>query len=566
VNREASRITRRSFALALGAAGTPGQLESQTPRTALLGEPVRILGNRLVFNGWHWVRPGGFAWVSPKQPGGGLEADVAPGEAQIRRTDVPWGVELVTHPAERVGPLLRPEAPWEEGVGVKFTTVRKDQGMYRAWGMPTDTSGRPKGQRFFCYYESHDGYAWKRPVVGICPFEGSMANNILNRSTHDYTKADKSTPMEFRKPEVYSGTVFLDPSAGAAERYKLIALGNIGKETFDRYRRQRPGAFDAREEDDFDEKDGAKAVRGGVSPDGIHWQFLPDPLVVEPSDTHLVACFDPNLRRYVAYTRKRTGMRRAEGRSAREQRTTDPLRRCVGRSETGDFRAFPVSEVVLELAPHHPPAAELYTNCRTALPGAPDHHLMFPALWSNWDDTTRFPVAVSPDGVRWNWLPGDPVFGPGPPGEWDAGAIFTFPEMTELGDGSWVLPYVGYNVPHKYPRGQWRFMPGYARWPGGRVVGIRADREGGFATIGLIPPGRELRINVRGGSVRVEAAGLDGLPLPGRSFADCSEVRGDHRGAVVGWRGGSGLNHRVDQAVLLRFQLRQATVFWVEFA
>jgi hypothetical protein len=42
------------------------------------------------------------------------------------------------------------------------------------------------------------------------------------------------------------------------------------------------------------------------------------------------------------------------------------------------------------------PSEQLYTNCRTAIPGAPDQHLMFPAIWNgSVDDTTRIAMASS---------------------------------------------------------------------------------------------------------------------------------------------------------------------------
>jgi hypothetical protein len=43
-------------------------------------------------------------------------------------------------------------------------------------------------------------------------------------------------------------------------------------------------------------------LRGEVSPDGIQWKALPDPLVVEYCDTWNAAYFDTALREYVIYT------------------------------------------------------------------------------------------------------------------------------------------------------------------------------------------------------------------------------------------------------------------------
>lgn len=562
-------ISRRDLLLAgysQGALLTMSRADAEQVRfTANLGEPVRLLGKRMAFTGWQWIRPGGFAWVATGRPAGRLQEDVAPGEAELRTKDVARGLRLVTHPGERTGPLLQPEAPWEDGVGVTFTTLLKDQGMYRAWSLPTNTSGRPRGQRFFTYFESSDGYAWNRPKLRLFEYEGSRENNILNRSSHDYTKATPQTPVQFRKPELYSGSVFIDPAAKTGEKYKLIALGNIGKEAFERYLKRRPNDVDWRDSEDS-EKEGAKSVRGAVSRDGIEWSILPDPVVIEPSDTHVVTYYDQNLGKYVLYTRKRNGPLRATTKP--QPGTTDPLRRCIGRTESEDFLRFPVSEIALEIGPMHGPSDELYTNGRTSIPGGPDHHLMFPALWSNADDSTRFPLATSADGKRWQYLPGEPVFASSPYGHWDGGCVFLYPELTEMADGSWILPYAGYNVPHKYPRGQWRFAPGYAIWRSGRLVGLRADEQGSFTTIAILPPGRKLYLNAvtaRAGFVKVEATSMNGKILPGRSFSESSAVVGDHRRAAIAWGQQTDLGHRDGEAVMLRFQLCQATLYWVDF-
>ena len=115
------------------------------------------------------------------------------------------------------------------------------------------------------------------------------------------------------------------------------------------------------------------AIRGGVSPDGIHWTTLPDPLSVEFSDTRITAYYDELLRKYVMYTRwwsvgpqtrqvpVNIGMSGWSG----------PGRRSIGRSETADFRHFGVSQMIYEPTPDMAPSDVFYTNCRTSIPGRP---------------------------------------------------------------------------------------------------------------------------------------------------------------------------------------------------
>jgi hypothetical protein len=146
--------------------------------------------------------------------------------------------------------------------------------------------------------------------------------------------------------------------------------------------------------------------------------------------------------------------------------------------------------------------------------------------------------------------------------------MFAHPNLLELANGDWVLPYTGYNVPHKYPRQLWHYSLGYATWPKGRMVALEAPDRGEFATVGIMPPGRKLKINaqtVRGGSIVVEVAGLDGKPLENRSFADATPKTGDLHWALLDWKSSDDLGHAGNAPIMLRFRMDQAQLFGLEF-
>jgi hypothetical protein len=148
------------------------------------------------------------------------------------------------------------------------------------------------------------------------------------------------------------------------------------------------------------------SIRGAVSGDGIRWTKLPEPLVVEYSDTEIAAYYDPALRKYVMYTRYwSVGPRTDRLPPDIRHCWTGVERRSIGRSETSDFRRFPPSELLLEPPPQLSPSDVLYTNCRTTIPGAPNHHLMFPAIWHVDRDNTSIAVLSSHDGKVWHWTP-----------------------------------------------------------------------------------------------------------------------------------------------------------------
>ena len=506
------------------------------------GDPYVLSGKRVVFTNWHYVHPGGFSWVNDAGEGVTVSGSEGPWDAHFRRGEYPHGIRLRALPAQRVGPLLALEKPWE-GKGIRIATMLADGGKFRGWGNSQDADGNGHA----CYFESADGLQWERPNLGQVEFAGGRENNLM-----DYQP----------------GCVFIDPSAPPEERYKEVDLRDLSDAEFEAYKQLRPDAWESRAH--RSDVGHTYAVTGGVSADGLRWARLPEPLVVEHSDTQPVCMFDEQLGKYVLYTRNWSVGARAEG--AADDRGLSWIgvgRRSIGRSESADFHRFPLSEIILEPGPDVLPSDTLYTNCKTTIPGAPDQHLLFPTVWHTSDDTTSIALASSRDGRVWHWLPGSPVAHTPPFGEWDGGCMFAHPNLLELPTGDFVLPYTGYLFPHKYPRGQWRYQPGLLVWPKGRLIALEAEDRGEFSTVAFMPPGRKLLTNCltqRAGSILVEVAGRSGgEPLPGRSFAECDPIIGDRFRHPVTWKGESDLGFEAGNPVLLRFRLEKAAIYCLDF-
>lgn len=543
-------VTRRQAMQAVAAPALGGLFggaalaESPTSRpTAPLdprspsGEPYALAGRRIVFTNWFWIRPGQFAWLDETGANVTVAGSVGAWGAELRKADVPHGIRLVAEPARRGEPVIRAERPWET-VGIGVATLLHDGDRYRLWARCAgkEASG-------FAMYESKDGIAWERPELGQVEVKGGRANNLI------------AFPQ---------GSVFRDPVGAPDARYKMITEGQFPPEVVRRYIERRPDAWEWRHQrTDIGHLYG---IKGAVSPDGVHWKAIDEPLVVEHSDTQIIACYDERLGKYVIYTRTwMTGPRAAAMGDAPGQSWIAPGRRSIGRTESEQFRDFPLSDTVLTPGPEVAASEVYYTNCYTRVPGAPDHHLMFPAVWGMHDDATWITVASSPDGRVWNFVPGARVLDTAPFGAWDGGCIFATPNLVELPDGRWVLPYTGYAFPHKYPRGQWTYSTGYASWPYGRLIAVEATERGEFATVGFMPPTPRVRLNVvaaRGGSVRVEAADVSGNPLPGRTFADAVPVIGDQPAAPVRWKEQDEIGR---EGVILRFRLDRAKIYAIDF-
>jgi hypothetical protein len=78
------------------------------------------------------------------------------------------------------------------------------------------------------------------------------------------------------------------------------------------------------------------------------------------------------------------------------------------------------------------PSELLYTNCYTTIPGAPDHHLMFPTVWDTDSDSTHLEMAAGHDGRLWNWVPGGRLMETAEFGRFDGGSVFWHPNLIEL--------------------------------------------------------------------------------------------------------------------------------------
>lgn len=483
-----------------------------TPRV-IQGEPYELLGKRIVFTNWYYIQPGDLDWLNKDGKSVYVEGNEGLFDAHHVGVNAPYGIRIQARKPEIVGPLNRPGR-----------CILQDGGVYKGW---TSTH----------YYESADGMLWEDK--GELVFEGVHEDGIHH--------------------------VFIDPSADPGERFKAVWVGHCTRAEFEVFRAKRPEGWEPRALLHLGEKDEVACLKGSVSPDGIHWRALPEPLVVEYADTLNTAYYDPVRKRYVLYTRYWSLGPRSD-RLPPDIRNcwTGVGRRAIGRSESSDFRQFPPSEMILEAPPEMLPSETLYTNCYTTVPGAPDQHLMCPAVWNaSIDDTTRIVMASSHDGRVWHWVPGGDLLHTGPFGQWDGGCIWATPNLTELPNGDWALPYIGHNLPHKYPRGQRQGGEGYAVWRKGRMLALEAEEMGECTLIPVIAAGRTLKINAltrRTGWVRIEVRGIDS-----RTLGQCKKIVGDQHWTTVEWEDGPDLRIEPGQPITLRLQLYQAALFGMEF-
>lgn len=478
------------------------------------GVPYELAGNRIAFSNWHYIQPGDLGWRNKAGQAVGTDDNEDPLDATHVAIEAPRGIELCVESPQLTSPFERPHR-----------MILRDGAVYKGW---TDSH----------YYESADAIHWEQKAR--LQYDGPFTDDLYQ--------------------------VFIDPSAAPDARFKAVWTSTIDRPQFEAFRAARPHDWEPRATLHLQENKVA-CLRGGVSADGVHWQLLTEPLVVEYCDTWNTAYYDAILKQYVLYTRQwSVGPRSPRLPPDIRNSWTGFGRRAIGRTSSQDFGRFPVSETILEPTPEMLPSEQLYTNCYTTVPGAPEQHLMFPTIWNgSGDDTTRITLATSHDGRVWHWAPGREVLRTQAFGAWNGGCIWATPNLIELPGGDWALPYLAHSLPHKYPRGQNVGKTAYAVWPRGRLICVEAADRGEFTLVPLIAPGKTLKINAvtrRTGWIKVEVAGV-----AGRSESDCAPIVGDQHWTPVAWNGDTdlGIGNELSQPLVLRIKLYQAKLYGLQF-
>lgn len=482
----------------------------------------------LPFLDWSMIWPGsvgydpnGAAWVS----------------------EAPQGVKLSVQQAQKSAPVLIPDRPWEEGT-LNYTTVLYDAGRYRMW---YNSGGS------LCYAESPDGFNWTKPALGLLEHEGSRMNNMVY-------------------PKIIEGSVFRDPRGSEAERYKLVAMNAWGEyedkivATADLGRvvqeLHAQGLSDAQIYGSHLQLKGA--VMGAVSPDGLHWTDLPEPLFEHFSDTQNVVLFDEQLGKYVGYFRYGPGSLEPDG------------RRSITRAESDDFRHWPLPRVVLQPDCQELPTDDYYTNAYCRYPRNLPYHLMFPAIYRRLRDDMEVRLAVSRDGFNWDWPERVSLATPDPGDSGAIGGFYACPELVPLPDQRWGLLLRA--EPQFHNEGYYHKATGrggyfcWAMWRPDRLVALEAPVEGRVTLNPHQVQADRISLNYQtepNGWIKVEIieaalwppAHLE--PLAGYAFADCEPLRGDSLEGELRWQNSADIAALRGRRICLRIELYRARLFSV---
>lgn len=467
--------------------------------------------------------------------------------------DPPEGVRLAVEPARKSDVFFAGQSPWERDARVRISTVIYENGRYRLWYSFTRTS-KAASDSFTAYAESSDGFEWERPELGLVEFEGSTKNNIVS------------------SPEHFLQTIFIDPDAPPESRYKAIApqgrYFRNGK--YDPNMTQQEAKKLMRDldlggvapEDRRKQIQIHSTVRASVSPDGLRWTNLENPLIdVGPTalDTHNMATYDPFEQRYVLYLRG----------------GSDERRRHVRRADSKQFRDFENLRPCLVCDPQDHMSDDIYNPCYNPYPGGRQFYLMFPSFYHRVESTVDAYLAVSRDSHLWQRPERRPIIDLSyENGEY--GAIYAGPGLVALESGEWRLPIAGFQRKHDFrgrdskPQKPENGDIRWAVWGADRLCGLEAAGEGRVILNMRKCAGEQMRLNYRtekDGWVKVELIEPTSTPprpitpFEGFSLAEAETLNGDELARVVHWNGKSDLSSLAGREVALRLHLNKAKVF-----
>ena len=464
----------------------------------------------------------------------------------------PRGIKLSIEQARKSDQFVAKERPWEQKANLRIIMLLQEKGRLRLWYNLHRLDAI--GEGWACYAESEDGYNWQRPDLGLVEYEGSTKNNILATGTSNCLHSlfvDPVAPPEERYKAVYPGGQYyrdgvLDPDMDRKKAKELLIAMDVGGVSPEE-RRQKLSV--------------RQALKAAVSPDGIQWTDLAEPILDVGQtnlDTHNLCTYDPYTGKYVAYLR---------GHIER--------RRLVRRAEGTDFRQLQEPHACLLPDPQDPIDDDFYNPCYCPYPGR-QLYLMFPSVYHRIESTVDIQLAVSRDSYNWQRPERRPIVDLAYAGG-EYGTVYASPNLVTF-DREWWLPLNCTPRRHDFlDRGATKPEQGelrWAIWQEDRLVGLEAEGDGFFVLVQRQCAGQQLRLNYRtaaDGWIKLELVEQPHTPpqpvepYEGFGLEAAETLSGDELSRVVCWNGSSDLSALKGKDVSVRIHMYKAKIFSIAF-
>lgn len=435
------------------------------------------------------------------------------------------GAELrLQQPVERET-VIRFDAPWE-GRYVGYVTVFQDGERVRMYyrGLPTAGADGSDAE-VTCYAESKDGLNFEKPHLGLFETHGTRENNVV---------------LANLAPFSHNFAPFLDSREGvpADERYKAVAgTSETGLLPF-------------------------------ASADGLNWRKLKEEAIITEGafDSQNVAFWSEAEQQYLCYFRTWSGGG-YEG------------IRSVSRCTSTDFRTWSAPQ---PMTFGDRPLEHLYTNETLPYFRAPQLYVAIAARFmpgravvteeeaktlgieSNyWKDISDNVFMSSRGGTQYDRTFMEGFIRPGIGLEnWTSRTNYPAYGILQTSEKEMSL-----YVQHNYGQPTAHLVR-YSLRPDG-FISLHGPYAGGEATTKPFSfTGNDLYLNYStsaAGFVKVEVQDETGKALEGYSEADAPEIIGNALDRPVRWNSGKSVAELAGKAVRLRFILKDADVFSLQF-
>lgn len=412
-----------------------------------------------------------------------------------------------------------------EGRYCGYVTVFEDAGKYRMYYRGNPLAGKDGSDwEVTCYAESVDGLSFTKPALGLHEYEGSSANNII---------------IANHAPFSHNFAPFRDtrPGVPADQQYKAVAgTSETGLHAF-------------------------------YSADGIHWTLQEQPMITEGAfDSQNVAFWSETEQQYVCYFRTwhQGGFKGF---------------RSVSRATSPDFVTWSDPK---EMDFGHTPREHLYTNQTLPYFRAPHIYL----------------------AVAARFMPGRRVVSEQEAAEFGVEARYSGDcsdsvLLTSRGGNAYARQFMGGFLKPGIGYENWTSRTNYPAWgivpTGDREISLYVQKNYGQPTAGLqrysLRPdgfaaveapyeggelitktltfsGTSLYLNYAtsaAGSIKVELLDGDGVVIPGYEAEACFEIIGNEVSRAVTWNESKDISALSGTPVRLRFIMKDAHLYALQF-
>ncbi len=428
---------------------------------------------------------------------------------------------FVEHPQRTsLDPVLRAEAPWEQGHVSLWGSVLHDGSQFQMWylAIPPD---RRRGYDRICYATSPDGVNWTRGDFDRYPLPEAPRNNLVYR--------DEQLPRIRRS---HPFTVIRDPhEPDPQRRYKFVGYMN--------------------------DADHNRGYSVGFSPDGIDWTCAPRVLLPRGDRTAVGQDFVNG-----GFVMTSRGDNRGRDREAGHK-----TRRDIAISRSPDLLNWTPGVRVFEGDDDDPPGTEFYGM---ALFMWGNQWIGYLEYYDPLNEILNVQLTTSRDGDRWERACSRRTyFDVGSSDSWESTWVVFPPSPPIVVGDEMLLWYTGRPLAHRRPE-ELTFSSsiGLARAPRDRFAGLRAGPDGGELTTDWVEVGGPrllLNIGAATGPLSVAVTGDDAQPIPGFDHDDCDLGIQGGVDVEATWSGRN-LASLVGRSVRLHVKITYATLYAYRFA